>query len=445
MTTVVISGILLTFRGMPVNLPETDLPRIVIAGAGFAGLTLARKLARSAFQVVLLDRNNFHQFQPLFYQVAMAGLEPSGISFPLRKMFRKNNHVHIRMAEIQSVDLANKRIMTDAGQVNYDMLVLAMGVRTNYYGNTQLEQHVFSLKSVSDALYLRNAILTDFEKALMERDFHARQGLIDIVIVGGGPTGVELAGSLAEMRRYILPQEYGEFDAGEVDIHLVEGAPQLLPGMSPGASQSAERFLKGLGVMVRTGILVTGYDGETVTLSDGSSLYSRKVIWAAGVKAMPVQGIPAECTGPGGRLRVDQHSQLSGYADVFVLGDLAFMEEGSYRGHPQVAQPAMQQARHLASNIKRRARGQSMRPFRYKDLGTLATVGRNKAVADLPVLRFQGFWAWVLWLVVHLKSILGVKNKLFVLLNWIWGYLTYDQSLRIIIRPKVRKDSIVEK
>lgn len=421
---------------MPINLPESGQKRVVIVGAGFAGLTLARKLVGTDCQVILIDRNNYHQFQPLFYQVAMAGLEPSSISFPLRKMFRKTPQMYIRLADVQSVDVQQKRLCTNAGHVNYDILVLAMGATTNYYGNTALAKNVFSLKSVSDALFLRNAILTDFEKSLMMRDYTQRQGYLDIAIVGAGPTGVELAGALAEMRKYILPREYTEFDAKEVDIYLIEGSTRVLNGMSAKSSAAAERFLQKLGVHLILNARVIDYDGSTLKLSDGSSIFCKKVIWAAGITGIPLDGLPENSGGPGRRLKVNQFNALTTSPDIYVLGDLAYMEEGQYKGHPQVAQVAMQQAKQLAKNLKRAHAGKEMLPFHYRDLGTLATIGRNKAVADLPILRLRGFWAWVLWLIVHLKSILGVKNKLFVMINWIWGYITYDQSLRIIIRPK---------
>ncbi|MDX1477083.1 MAG: NAD(P)/FAD-dependent oxidoreductase [Saprospiraceae bacterium] len=428
---------------MPINLPESDAPRIVVIGAGFGGMTLVRKLSRSPYQVVLIDRNNYHQFQPLFYQVAMSGLEPSSISFPLRKMFHKRKNVFIRMADVESVDLDARKIHTNLGYVNYDLLVFAMGVRTNFFGNQRIAQHALTLKSVAEALYLRNAVLSDLESALTIRDFDERQTRMDIVIVGGGPTGVELAGALAEMKKFIIPAEYAELDPDEIDIYLIQGADRLLQGMSEAASLKARAFLEGLGVTVRTGIYVQDSDGRSVSLSDGSTIPCRKVIWAAGVTGHQIQGIPEECYGQGHRLLVDSFHRLKGYEHVFVIGDQALMcTEEWPEGHPQVAQPAIQQARNLAANLKRLRRGQTLRPFKYKDLGTLATIGRNKAVADLPGFRFQGFFAWVLWLVVHLKSILGVKNKLFVLLNWIWGYVTYDQSLRIIIRHKVRAEEV---
>lgn len=426
---------------MPVNLPEIDSPRLVIVGAGFAGLTLARRITRLDYQVILVDKNNFHQFQPLFYQVAMAGLEPSAITFPLRKMFRGEKKTLIRMAEVQSVDLVKQRLSTNLGHINYDILVLAMGVTTNFYGNTDIEQHAYTLKSVAEALYLRNAILSDFESALTIRDYDERQWRLDIAIVGGGPTGVELAGALAEMKRFIIPKEYPELDPDEIDIHLIEAGTELLSGMSQMASKKALDFLSSMGVKVRLGVGVETIDGKHVRLSDGSTLFCHKVIWAAGVVNDPIKGIPESCVGPGKRLKVDCYNRLEGYGNVFVLGDQAIMmREGAPRGDPQVAQGAIQHAEYLAKNLKRHQTGKEWLPFEYNDKGTLATVGRSKAVADLPNIKFQGFWAWILWLVVHLRSLLGVKNKILVLMNWIWGYLTYDQNLRIIIRHKTPKE-----
>ena len=426
---------------MPINLPETNQPRVVIAGAGFAGVTLARRLSTKDYQVVIIDRNNFHQFQPLLYQVAMSGIEPSSIAFPLRRLFREKKNFHIRVAEIQSIHPEEKYLMTNAGKVNYDILVLANGVTTNYFGNNELAQKTYSLKSVPDALLFRNALLSDLEKALTIREDDIRQGYLDLVIVGGGPTGVELAGSLAEFKKYILAKEYPELDPKEMDIHLVEGDKRLLNSFSPEASAKSRKFLEKLGVDVISEARVLNYDGNEVTLSDGRKLRARKVIWTAGITGSRLEGMPETCYTKNNRLKTDAYNKVEGLESVYAIGDGAYMEEGAYKGHPQVAQPAIQQARHLSKNLLAIAKGQSMKPFHYKDLGSLATIGRNKAVADLPYLKTQGFIAWLLWIFVHLKSLLGVKNKIQVFFNWVWSYITMDQNLRIMIRHKVKNDS----
>jgi NADH dehydrogenase len=423
---------------MPINLPESNLPRVVIVGAGFAGITLAKGLSNSKYQVVILDRHNYHQFQPLLYQVAMSGIEPSSIAFPLRRLFRGKKNVHIRVAEVHTILPEEKHLMTNEGRVNFDFLVLAHGVTTNYYGNKDIETNTYSLKSVADALFLRNAILTDLEKALTERDYERRQQLMDIVVVGGGPTGVELAGSLAEMRKYILPREYPELNAEEMDIFLIQGNAELLNSMSDSASVKAKKYLEDLGVNVLTHVRVMHYDGATITLHDGRTINAHKVIWAAGITGKRLEGIPDTSFTRDNRLITDVYSRIRPYENLFALGDAAYMEEAQYKGHPQVAQPAIQQARLLAKNLNAIAKGRTMKPFHYRDLGSMATIGRHKAVADLPYWKTQGYIAWLLWLVVHLKSILGVKNKLFVLINWIWSYFTFDQNLRVIIKHRVR-------
>ena len=421
---------------MPINLPESSKPRIVVIGAGFAGLTFLNKMKKSDYQLVLLDRNNYHQFQPLFYQVAMAGLEPSSISFPIRKAYQGWNNIFIRVAEVERVDTTKKKIYTDVGYVNYDILVLAHGAQTNFFGNKELEKNTYGLKSVSESLSLRNAILADYEKALTERDFEQRQGLIDIVIVGGGPTGVELAGALAEMKSYILPKDYRELDNQEVDIYLIQSGDELLQGMSRKSSDEARKFLEKMGVHVMTGVRVTDYDGVHVTTSHGQTIRTDKVIWAAGICGADMPGLEPESIGRGRRVKVDQYHLVEGYEDIYALGDIAYMEEDAFaNGHPQVAQVAIQQAKNLARNIKKGVK----KPFKYKDKGSMATIGRNKAVCDLPSFSFTGFMAWIVWLIVHLFALIGVKNRLFVFINWVWSYVTYDQSLRIILRAKERK------
>ena len=425
---------------MPLNIPNSDRKRIVVVGGGFGGLKLAQRLKKSNFQIVLLDQQNFHQFQPLFYQVAMSGLEPSSISFPLRKLFQKTSHIHIRVAEAISVNHEKKRLATDEGEIWYDYLILAMGADTNFYGMNKMEDLALTLKSTSEALYLRNQILNDYERALKSESIEDRQKYLDIAIVGGGATGVELAGSLAEMRRFILPKEYQEFSYKEVDIYLIQSNDRLLPGMSEASSEKALRYLTKLEVQVELDSRVVDYDGEFLALKDGRKFAVGKVIWAAGIIANQLKGLPLECEGPGCRLKVDQYNRLNGVQDIFVIGDQCVMatEDKPY-GDPQVAQVAIQQGVLLSKNLSRLQLGKEMRSFQYKDKGTLATVGRNKAVADLPGFHFGGYFAWLIWLVVHLFAIIGTKNRVFVFLNWTWSYLTYDQSLRLIIKPYHKK------
>jgi len=328
--------------------------------------------------------------------------------------------------------------MTSEGRVNYDILVLATGVITNYYGNAQMEKNTYALKSVADALFLRNAILADLEKALTIREDDIRQQYLDLVIVGGGPTGVELAGSLAEFKKYILAKEYPELDPGEMQIHLIHGNPDLLNSMSDEASASARKYLEQLGVQVMTGVRVMDYDGREISLNNGLKLYTRKVIWSAGITGKKVLGLPDSVYTGDQRIKTDSFNRVEGFSNLYALGDAAYMEEGTYKGHPQVAQPAIQQSRILAKNLNRQAKGQPMQPFHYKDLGSMATIGRNKAVADLPYWKTQGFIAWLLWLFVHLKSLLGVRNKIVVFFNWVWSYITMDQNLRILVRHRTK-------
>lgn len=410
--------------------------RVVIVGAGFGGLTLAKKLSSRYFQVVLLDRNNYHQFQPLLYQVATAGLEPSSISFPLRKVFHKKKNIFIRVAEVQKVCAAEKQLETSIGLIGFDYLVLAHGAETNFFGNGHLQQHGYAMKSVSEALLIRNSLLQNYEQALVAGDEREREALLHVVIAGGGPTGVELAGAVAEMKTRFLPKDYPELNFSGMQIHLVEAGASLLGGMSPASSARVKNYLESLGVVVHTSTAVECYDGFTVHLAGGRTLESRCLIWAAGVKGSALEGVPADVLLPNGRIKADAFNRAVGQENIFVLGDVACQQSEAFpKGHPQVAPVAMQQAALLAANLERIARRQELVPFVYRDKGSMATVGRNLAVAEMGKVKLRGFIAWAAWMAVHLMSVIGVKNRLLILVNWMWQYITYDQSLRLIIKP----------
>jgi NADH:ubiquinone reductase (H+-translocating) len=424
---------------MAPNIPETDRKRVVIIGAGFGGLALSQKLADSNdFQVVLIDKNNYHQFQPLFYQVATAGLEPSAISFPLRLIFHDKPHVHVRITEVLGVNSEKNEIETKLGYISYDYLVLALGADTNFFGQINIQEKSLPMKSVSEALGLRNRLLQNFEDALTVETQDEREGLMNIVVVGGGPTGVEVSGTLAEMKKHILPKDYPELDFDSMQVYLVESSAEILDVMSEGASKSAKQYLIDLGVKVINGKRVTDFDGETAFINDGTQIRTNNLVWAAGIKANTMPGISPENIGRGGRIKVNEYNQVTGLSNIFAIGDLAITESDIKfpNGHPQVAQPAIQQGNLLAGNLAALLRGNDMKPFKYKDLGSMATIGRNLAVVDLPFWKFQGFFAWLTWMFVHLMSIVGIKNRVFVFFNWVWNYITYDQNLRLIIKAK---------
>ena len=426
---------------MPLNIPNTNQKKVIIIGAGFGGLQLAQKLADDEdFQVILIDKNNYHQFQPLFYQVATAGLEPSAISFPLRLAFHNDANIHVRVAQVTKIISEQNIIITDLGELNYDYLVLAIGADTNFFGNKNIEERALPMKSVGEALGLRNRLLESFEKALVSDNQDDRVGLMNVVVVGGGPTGVEISGTLAEMKKHVLPKDYPELDFDLMQINIIESGGELLGPMSENAQRKSKDYLEQLGVNVRLNCRVTDFDGKYVYLNDGTTIRTNNLVWAAGVKANGVEGINPEVLVRGGRMKVNRFNQIEGYENVFAVGDVAFMTEEKYpNGHPQVAQPAMQQGKLLAKNLKNLLRGNPLKKFVYKDLGSMATVGRNLAVVDLPFWRFQGFFAWLTWMFVHLMSIVGVKNRVLIFINWLWNYVTYDQSLRLIIRAKAPK------
>jgi NADH:ubiquinone reductase (H+-translocating) len=433
------------------NLPQLGLPKVVIVGAGFAGLKLARNLRNKPFQVILLDKNNYHQFQPLFYQVATAGLEPSAISFPLRKIFHNTKNVSFRMAEVLQVDKDRKKLFTDIGFIEYDYLVLAMGADTNYFGSKNIENFSSPMKTVSEALYIRNKIISNYERAINIERMEDRKSLMNVVIVGGGPTGVELAGAMAELRNNVFPKDYPELSFKNMKVVLIEAGPSLLGAMSLEAQQKALDYLVQLGVEVYLSTRVLDYDGHEVSLEGKDPIQTQTLLWAAGIKPNRIDGLSPDHYSGNGRLFVDEFNQLKDAEGIFVLGDQCLMPTGNFpKGHPQVAQVAIQQAKNLAQNLNKLTSGKAIVPFTYKDLGSMATVGRKLAVVDLPFLKFQGALAWLTWLFVHLMAILGVKNKLFIFLDWSWNYLSFDPSLRLLIKPKYvraseRKELIEEK
>lgn len=426
------------------NIPETAKKRIVIIGGGFAGMKFVQKSLCRNFQIVLLDKNNYHQFQPLLYQVATAGLEPSAIAFPLRKVLQKEENIHYRMAEVSEIFPEKQEIATNIGYLKYDFLILAMGTDTNFFGQENIQQNALSMKSAADAILIRNTILENFERALLQTSPNEMAKYLNIALVGGGPTGVELAGALSEMKRYIFPKDYPELDLSKMRIVLYESAPSLLTVMSAKASCRSQKYLEDMGVEIKTRIRVLDYDGNTASLSDGTAFETKTLIWAAGVKANTIKGLKPESYGRGGRIMVDRENRVKGYSNIFALGDLCLMETQKYpNGHPQLAQVAIQQASLLSKNLKRQANNQKMLSFEYINKGSMATVGRNRAVADMPGFKLSGFVAWALWSFVHLFTIMGVKNRLSIFLNWSWNYFTYDQSLRLLIKPKQSSKQII--
>lgn len=410
--------------------------RVVIVGGGFAGLELAKRMDKKYYQVVLIDKNNYYQFQPLLYQVATAGLEPASISYPLRKMFQNQKDFHVRMCEATHIHPLEKWIETDIGSLTYDYLVIATGCDTNYFGNDSLRDSTFSLKSVSEALLIRNRLLLSLEDVLSAKDEAEFKELFTFVVIGGGATGVELAGALADMKKGILPKDYPELDFRKMEIHLVDAAPRLLASMSEKSSLKATQTLLKRRVILHQGVHVDKYDKPFVFLSNGQTIRSRNVFWVAGVTPKPIPGLD-ESAYERNRLLVNEYNQVKGHKTIFALGDAAlFLSENTPKGHPQVAQVALQMARRLAENLNAKAQGRLLAPFVYRDKGSLATIGRNAAVADLGRFHFGGPIAWLLWLFVHIMAIVGMRNRVAVFIDWAWNYFNYDVSLRLLIRPR---------
>ncbi|MFI5203496.1 MAG: NAD(P)/FAD-dependent oxidoreductase [Flavobacteriales bacterium] len=415
------------------NIPATNLPRIVILGGGFAGLKLALSIKSKLAQVVLIDKNNYHTFQPLMYQVATAGLEPDSIAYPIRKVFRNKRNFYFRWATVTSIDVVNKQIDTSIGKIGYDYLVIATGAVTNYFGNKSLEENSVPMKSLTEALDIRSMVLQNFEQALNVTDENERKALLNVVIAGAGPTGVELAGAFAELRRHILAKDYPDLDISKMQIHLIEAAPRVLAAMSNNASVKAEKSLLGMGIVIHKNVRVESYDGFSLHAGE-LKLQTRTLIWAAGVKGAPVEGLPTARI-KGGRIEVNEFNGINEIDNVFAIGDVAVQASEKFpAGYPMLASVANQQGKQLGRNFNRLLRGKKMETFTYKDKGTMATIGRNSAVVDLSFWKFSGFFAWLVWMFVHLMLLVSFRNRVVVLVNWMWSYFSYDKGTRLIIR-----------
>jgi NADH:ubiquinone reductase (H+-translocating) len=411
----------------------TKKRKVIVVGGGFAGIQLTRRLDSKLFDVLLIDKINHHQFQPLFYQVATSQIEPSSISFPLRHIFRNKHNVQIRLAELLQINADKNEITTTIGNFSYDYLIIAVGCKTNFFGNEQIRKNSFSLKTTYEAISIRNHILQTFEKIISAGSYE-KEGLLNLVIVGAGPTGVELAGAFAEIKRHVLPKDYHKIDFSKFNIVLIEGSKHTLNNMSESAKQSSRAYLEKMGVQLITETFVKDYDGNVLTLSNGATIHSNTVIWAAGVTGNKVVGLAPETAKPGNRIHVNRINQVVGSPNIFALGDIAYMETPNYpKGHPQVANVAINQAKNLASNLKRIQKGRNTVDYTYSDLGSMATIGRNKAVVDLPFIKMKGYFAWFIWMFLHLMLILSVRNKLIIFINWAWAYITKDTSLRLIL------------
>lgn len=423
------------------NIPISRLPRIVIIGGGFAGVALAKKLRNQNAQVVLLDKHNYHNFQPLLYQVATGGLEAGSIAYPLRKIIHNYNDYFFRMGQVKEIDTQNKKVLADIGDLQYDYLVIATGSKTNYFGNKEIQRNSMAMKTISQSLNIRSLILENFEQAVLTQDENERNHLMNFCLVGGGPTGVELAGALSEMKKAILQKDYPDLDITKMQINLIQSGDRILNTMSEKASVAAEKFLTGLGVTILKNVRVLNYDGRTIQTNTDLSIDTATVIWTAGVQGAMVSGLDAKSlVDKVERIRVNSFNQVEGYDSIFAIGDIAVMETDQYPlGHPMMAQPAMQQGKHLGDNLARLLTGRMMKPFEYIDKGAMATIGRNKAVVDLPGYHFSGILAWFVWMFVHLFSLLGFKNKAMVFLNWVYNYIRFDREGRLIIRPYKKK------
>lgn len=415
--------------------------KVIVIGAGFAGVQLVRNLNEDLFDILLIDKINHHQFQPLFYQVATSQIEPSSISFPIRNIFKGKKNVQIRMVEVLSVDTVVQKVNTTIGDFAYDYLVIAIGCSTNFFGNENIAKNALTLKSTYEAINIRNHILQVFEKIISAPE-HEKEAYLNLVIVGAGPTGVELAGAFAEIKKYILPKDYPGIDFSKFNITLIEGSKHTLNNMSMNAKITSEKYLRNMGVTIITETFVKNYDGNLLELSNGTSIPAKTVIWAAGVSGNKIEGLPKESLTVGNRFKVDRTNKINQTTNVYAIGDICLMETPLYpKGHPQVANAAINQAKTLAKNLENIIKGKSLTEFEYKDLGSMATVGRNKAVVDFKFMKMKGYFAWLIWMFLHLMLILSVKNKLIIFINWAWAYITKDSSLRLILTPTTKNNA----
>ena len=417
--------------------------KVIIIGGGFAGVELSKKIDKELFDVTLIDKLNHHQFQPLFYQVATSQIEPSSISFPFRYIFKANKDIQIRLAEVLEINPTRNEVKTSIGLFSYDILVLAMGCKTNFFNNKTIENNAFTLKTTYDAISIRNQIISVFEKVLSAKEEELER-LFNLVIVGAGPTGVELAGAFAEIKKFILPKDYPGIDFTKFTIYLVEGSKRVLNSMSEESSKTSLSYLNNMGVSIITEAFVENYDGNVAVLSNGKSIPTATLIWAAGVKGNKISGLSDDIWVANDRVIVDRFNKVKGLDNVFALGDIACMTTPKYpKGHPQVANVAINQAKLLSSNLINIANNKSLTEYEYKDLGAMATVGRNKAVVDLPFAKFKGYFAWLVWMFLHLMLILTVRNKLIIFINWAWSYVTKNSSLRLILKTDKNEKVIV--
>lgn len=420
------------------NVPISDLPRVVIIGCGFGGVSLVKELEKKPFQVVMLDKRNYHTFQPLLYQVSTSGLEPDSIAYPIRKILKKNKDAYFRMAEVKQIDDKKQLVQTNIGDITYDYLVIATGSKTNFFGNKSVEENAIWMKTVPQALNLRSLILENFEEATITDDPKRRRALLNFVIAGAGPTGVELSGALAELRRNVIPKDFQDIDPEDIHIHLIEGLGKVLPPMSDTSSENAQKYLKELGVEIHLNTFVDSYENQVVkTSNENLSFNTETFIWSAGVTGAAIEGLKNRALlEKANRYKVNTFNQIEGYDNVFAIGDIALMSSSDYpKGHPMVAQPAIQQGRHLAKNLLRILNKQNLLPFDYFDKGTMATVGRNKAVVDLHKIKFGGAFAWFVWMFVHLWFLVGFRNRVVTFINWTYSYINYDRAARLIVRP----------